>query len=70
MQLPLAGRHFRGSLLGAPGRRETLKIAIFSRRGHEIHEKLQKTVPGAPKTTPEAPKTSEKIQTCIKLKLP
>ena len=39
MLSPLAGRHFWGSNFGSPGRRETMKIAIFCRRGHQNHEK-------------------------------
>ena len=35
----LASATFPSSNFGSPGRRETMKIAIFCRRGHQKHEK-------------------------------
>ena len=36
---PPSLRTFRASFFGSPGRRETMKIAIFCRRGPQKHEK-------------------------------
>ena len=57
MHSPLVLRTFRGSLFGSPGRRETMKIAIFCRRGHKIHlknKKMKKKLPlGRPISDPD-----------------
>ena len=74
MQLPLVCWDSGGVNFGAPGRRKTMKIAIFCRRGHKIHEKMNKSTQSdhfeaisapeatifGPKSTLWAPKSQKK----------
>ena len=69
MYSPLACERSGDLFSGPRGRRKTMKIAIFSKRGHDINGKIQKTAPGAPKTVPEPPKTLKNQKNTYKIKL-